>query len=274
MTYQVRARNTATTSANRIHDDDVARSLGFRGGLVPGVDVYAHLAHVPAERWGRAWLARGTATVRFTAPVYDGEEITVVAAERDRRTLDLVVRGPAGDDRASGRATLPADPPTEPDPQAWPADPAPAEPPDAAESTLTGRPFGAVRTRFDAAAADAHLTDVGESLPLFRDGPAHPGWLLRRANDVLVANVRLGPWIHVGSRIQHLGVVSRGTEVEARARGVTTSQRGGHRFVDLDVLVLAAGRPVARIAHTAIWLPRELAGSGSGSGAGSARPGG
>ena len=32
------AFNTATASANKIHDDAVARHLGFQGGLVPGVD--------------------------------------------------------------------------------------------------------------------------------------------------------------------------------------------------------------------------------------------
>ena len=52
-TYVVEAYNTATQSTNKIHDDDVARTYGFRGGLVPGVDVYAYLTHVPAERWGR-----------------------------------------------------------------------------------------------------------------------------------------------------------------------------------------------------------------------------
>lgn len=266
MTYRVRAHNTATSSTNRIHDDAVARTLGFRGGLVPGVDVYAYLAHVPTERWGRPWLERGTATARFTSPVYEGEEVTVDATEIDERTIDLVVRGPGGDERATGRATLPESAPPAPDPDEWPAGPAPESPPDASEATLAGATFGVSRLRFDADEAATHLAGVRESLPLFvDDGPAHPGWVLRRANDVLVANVRLGPWIHVGSRVQHLGVVVAGDEVEARARDVATSRRGGHHFVELDVLVLAAGRPVARIAHTAIWLPRELAGVASGS---------
>jgi hypothetical protein len=39
LSYTVNAFNTATESANKIHDDAVARNLGFRGGLVPGVDV-------------------------------------------------------------------------------------------------------------------------------------------------------------------------------------------------------------------------------------------
>jgi len=35
--YRVKARNTSTSSENKIHDDAVARAYGFRGGLVPGV---------------------------------------------------------------------------------------------------------------------------------------------------------------------------------------------------------------------------------------------
>ena len=53
------AFNTATASTNKIHDDDVAQQYGFRGGLVPGVDVYAYLTHVPVREWGRTWLEDG-----------------------------------------------------------------------------------------------------------------------------------------------------------------------------------------------------------------------
>ena len=39
------AFNQATDSENRIHSDEVARQYGFRGGLVPGVTVFAYLVH-------------------------------------------------------------------------------------------------------------------------------------------------------------------------------------------------------------------------------------
>jgi hypothetical protein len=50
--HVLRARNTATRSENKMHDDAVAASYGFAGGLVPGVDVYAYLCHLPAAEWG------------------------------------------------------------------------------------------------------------------------------------------------------------------------------------------------------------------------------
>ena len=54
--YTVSAYNTAHDSENKIHDDAVARRFGFGGGLVPGVDVYGYMTHLPVMRWGRAWL--------------------------------------------------------------------------------------------------------------------------------------------------------------------------------------------------------------------------
>src|SRR5215469_18031236 len=62
--YRVKAFNTAKASENKIHDDAVARRFGFGGGLVPGVDVYAYMAHLPVALWGRAWLERGAAECR------------------------------------------------------------------------------------------------------------------------------------------------------------------------------------------------------------------
>jgi len=35
----------AAASANKIHDDTVAQQYGFRGGLVPGVSVYASMTY-------------------------------------------------------------------------------------------------------------------------------------------------------------------------------------------------------------------------------------
>ena len=79
--YEVNALNTAATSDNKIHDDTVARQFGFRGALVPGVEVYAYMAHLPVARWGRAWLESGQMDCRFLEPVYDGE----IARHRDGR---------------------------------------------------------------------------------------------------------------------------------------------------------------------------------------------
>src|SRR5262249_50843590 len=69
--YHVKARNTSSSSENKIHDEQIARQYGFRGALVPGVTVYAYLTHPLVEAFGAAWLERGTANVRFAKPIHD-----------------------------------------------------------------------------------------------------------------------------------------------------------------------------------------------------------
>src|ERR1700728_524345 len=101
------AYNTAVASDNKIHDDSVARRFGFRGGLVPGVEVYAYMAHMPVARWGRAWLESGEADCRFLKPVYDGA-IARVIATRESDVLALRVDS-GGECCATGRASMPSD---------------------------------------------------------------------------------------------------------------------------------------------------------------------
>ena len=93
-TYRVEAYNTATSSENKIHDDEVAQKFGFTGGLVPGVDVYAYLCHPPAVAWGEAWLREGTMSARFAKPAYDGELLTIEPFAAGNGTCRIEVRDP------------------------------------------------------------------------------------------------------------------------------------------------------------------------------------
>jgi len=254
MTYVVEAYNTASESTNKIHDDEVARAYGFRGGLVPGVDVYAYLTHVPAERWGLDWLARGAITVRLAKPVYDGHVVSVTA-RADGDALDLAVIDAGGDECATARATRePIDvkrpsPPTAPLPEHRP----PASP----SSLRPGTVLGSLTDVFDARLAASYLADVRETLPLYAT-VAHPGWLLRFANSILARNVVLGPWIHVSSDVALLGVLGDGEPVDVRACVLDEFERKGHRFVTLDVAIDGGCRPIQRITHTAIHTLRRL----------------
>ena len=42
--YRVRAFNNASDSTNLIHADEHARRYGYRGGLVPGVSIFAYMS--------------------------------------------------------------------------------------------------------------------------------------------------------------------------------------------------------------------------------------
>jgi acyl dehydratase len=255
--YTVTAYNSAHDSENKIHDNTAASRFGFRGGLVPGVDVYGYMAHLPVARWGAAWLERGAADCRFAKPVYDGEDATVTAKET-AEGLSLVVES-RGELCASGTASLPGAPPAAPAlgemPPPPPANRAPADERSLAAGTLLGmRPLHVTP---DVVAR--YLEDLRETDPLYaREGLVHPGLILRTCNWVLMHNVVLGPWIHVGSAVENFSAARVGEELSARARVAANYERKGHQFVELDAVVLADGRLVAHIAHTAIYRPRQV----------------
>jgi acyl dehydratase len=256
--YTVNAYNSARDSENKIHDDSVASRFGFRGGLVPGVDVYGYMTHLPVARWGRDWLERGAATCRFLKPVYDGEDATVTATET-ANGLDLAVES-HGTLCASGNASLPDAPPRAPVSGETPS-PLPADRPPADERSLAvGLLLGMRPLAVTPEVAAAYLADLRETEPRYRrEGLVHPGLILRTCNWVLMHNVVLGPWIHVGSAVQNLSAARVGEELSVHARIVANDERKGHRFVELDAVVLADGRAVAQVMHTAIYRPRQVA---------------
>jgi len=259
--YRLTARNSAVRSENKMHDDAVAREFGFRGGLVPGVDVAAYLCHPPAEAWGEDWLRSGWLRVRFVHPVYDGDDVSV---EVDPDGHGLTVVDSAGAVCALGAAGLAETEGADPDVDVPDAGTRPETRPAASIPHLQATPvLGPIEAGFHADKAADYLYQIGEQLPLFREGGvAHPGWLLRQANFVLTANVRLGPWIHTSSEARLVGVVKDGARVETRARMVEAWAAKGHELVRLDVVMLADGRPVMQVDHVAIFKPRAAAPGG------------
>jgi hypothetical protein len=260
--YRVVAFNTAHDSENKIHDDATARRFGFGGGLVPGVDVYGYMTHLPVMRWGRAWLERGSAECRFFKPVYDGDAVTVTATEAGG-ALEIAVES-RGVVCATGRAALPDAPvPVPADFAAVPLPPAPpATRPPADERTLASGTWLAMNPiRITAEDAAQSLRDLRETAPIYaEEGLIHPAIVLNTGNLVLKDNVTLGPWMHVGSRVQLYAAARVGDELTARARIADNYEKKGHLFVDCDVFVYANGRtPIARIAHTSIYRPRQVA---------------
>jgi acyl dehydratase len=255
--YRVQAFNTAKLSENKMHDDTVARRFGFSGGLVPGVDVMAYMMHLPVTKWGRAFLERGLIEARFVKPVYDGETADVTGEESDS-VLSIQVES-RGQPCATGSASLPAAAPwisiadfadTAPVSERRPVD---------TRSYELGKWLGTVPRAWAGEAAKEYLSDVRERDPIYASEElGHPGLVQRVMNRVLVDNAILGPWIHVGSRMQLLSAARSGDELTARAKVTGNYEKKGHRFVELDALVVANGRtPVAHCQHIAIYQPRE-----------------
>jgi acyl dehydratase len=257
--YRVQAYNTAKLSENKMHDDTVARRFGFNGGLVPGVDVMAYMMHLPVRKWGRAFLERGLIEARFVKPVYDGETADVTG-EESGGVLSIEVES-HGQLCASGTASLPASAPSLSIADFQEAAPVSERRPVNEASYELGKWLGTVPRAWAGEAATEYLTDVRERDPIYaRDGLGHPGLLQRVMNKVLVDNAILGPWIHVGSRMQLLAASAPGDELTARARVTGNYEKKGHRFVELDALVVANGsKPLAHCQHIAIYQPREQA---------------
>ena len=258
--YHVVAVNTAKASENKIHDDATAQRFGFKGGFVGGVNVYAYMTHQPLQRWGRVWLERGTGEAKFAKPVYGNDIAEVTAIEHaDGMALGVHSQGILC---ATGAAALPPDPPpvpalddfnsVPPRPERLPADDA---------SLKIGDWLGMIPLPITAAFHAQDLADIGETDPIYaRENIVHTGTIIRCCNWALSHNVILPAWIHMGSTVRNLGLAHVGDTLNARARITRNYEHKGHKWVELDALVVAnETTPIIRATHIAIYRPRQVA---------------
>lgn len=271
--YRVRARNTAAESENKIHDDAVAAEFGFRGGLVPGVTVYAYMTAPLVERFP-GWLEHGAMRVKFQQPFYEGEEVVVLSeAQHDDDGQTTVVLRAERDDGticATGVATVEGggfdfvEPLIEDFPQ-HPLPLAGARPYATRENVKVGSPLGSLEVKIDISLLEqTYLRAIDERLPVYfgERAVAHPGYLLSLANEIFVRNFVLGPWIHAGSELKNWSVVRDGDRLSVRGRIADGFERKGHEFVTLDLLLLADHtRLVQQVRHTAIYKVKKKSSS-------------
>lgn len=250
------AFNTATASSNKIHDDQTARKFGFSGGLVPGVEVHGYLSWGAVHTWGERWLSGGTISSRYNRPTYDGAQVTIAF---DEQTSEATASS-GGEVDAVATCRLSEQPQVPPAAVDYPHLELPPRRPEASERSLSiGRQLGSVDVVFPDEKAQTYLADVREELPIYDDlGIAHPGWVVGLANQLLMENVVLGPWIHVGSTVRNFAMIHRGQLVSARGSVQAQYEKSGHRFVELDVAVFADENAAARIHHIAIYEPRQV----------------
>ena len=259
--YTVKAVNTSTDSDNKIHDDATARKYGFAGGLVPGVTVYAYLTEPLVATFGAAWLTRGTASVRFLKPVLDGEEATVTGeiTTRDGQsgaTASLRLTTERTGECATLTAAVPAGSPTPLNMALYPEAPLPAErAPGTPEYFNAHATLGTFTVHYDVAQATDYVTAISDPLPIYQGpgGAVHPAFFTQIGNRCLRSNVIIGPWIHIGSVVRHLGGARVGDRLAGRARVRSMWNKKGRDFVELDIAILANGRPVAHVLHSAIF---------------------
>ncbi|MBI4084163.1 MAG: hypothetical protein HY423_16280 [Candidatus Lambdaproteobacteria bacterium] len=263
--YEVRTHNHSTASENRMHSDEVARTYGFQGGLVPGVGIFAHMTRPLVARYGTEWLSRGVADVTLHKPAYEGDLLTVrtvpTPGSRARRAHTVTCSNAQGVTLATMTTEAP-----EPNPSCDPRGELPSAPPVAERQLATwelmeiGKPFPAHVWRPTLAENLEWCENVGDDLPLYREGDApclHPGFILRQANRTFRTLFVLPAWIHAGSRITFHEPARVGPTYEVRAIPEEKWQKKGHEFVRLYVAVRAGGRTLAEIRHNAIFRPRK-----------------
>ena len=88
----------------------------------------------------------------------------------------------------------------------------------------------------------------------------HPGTILRCCNWVLIAQRGAAGLDAYGQHGANLGLAHVGDTLNARARVTQNYEHKGHKWVEVDALVVANERtPLARVTHIAIYRPRQLA---------------
>lgn len=84
------AKNTALGMG--IHDDARARTLGFKGALVPGITSLAYVIEMLMNLFGDNWMTSGEISLSFVNPLYEGERVTARAIVRQKRAEDKGLR--------------------------------------------------------------------------------------------------------------------------------------------------------------------------------------
>lgn len=223
--WSVTAVNLPEHADNPIHTDAGAAAAGFPGALVAGVTTYAAMTHLPVTAWGLDWIDHGGVAVRFRHPILDGATI-------DCRVDDGVVSACVDGDRCVEARFVPA----------------------VRDEIVhrSGEKLRPIEFDLDASWSDYGLR-AGDDCPVYQDeGIAHASSWPRIANQFCHEQLVTGAWIHVSSRIAHLGVARIGARIRAVAEVVERiDSRAGERAI-LDVRVSADGHDVAAVEHEAI----------------------
>jgi acyl dehydratase len=262
--HTLRAHNQAVESDNKIHDDTVAAQYGFRGGLVPGVSVYAYMTYPLVQSFGLDWLARGMAQVSLAKPFYEDDQVTVsatvVAVSETEIRFDIRSTNVDGVACGVGTATLPAAAASPPAIAEVPVGPARAERiPVNWDVVVVGEPLPVLTEVINQADNETYSRTHSDNLTFYQgaNGYVHPGWLLQRCNRIFSNRFILNPWIHIGSEITMYCPCRVGERLEVRGVIVDKFERKGHEFAVLDILILTDGEVAQRVKHTCIFRPRK-----------------
>jgi len=240
--WEAVAFNQVPDSSNRIHSDEMARSLGFTGALVPGVTVSAYLLHPGVVAWGEDFLNRSRAEVTVHKPLYDGHNFEVTVSDASDYRYVAVLKDSSGVLCATASVELLEE---LPEPPIFRGDilleqdaPQPeARPENMALLKVQG--MSALVSTWEAAhPMSTYLIDpdlMPDLLRMDAGGMANAGYLLGLTNRILSGNAVMNPWIHLQTTSCFFAAVKLDTELIVECSIRNLFNRKGHEFVDVDV---------------------------------------
>lgn len=250
--YKAVAENHAHTSENRIHSDDVAARLGFRGALVPGVAVYGYMTHPLVEKLGAQWLSQHATSVRFLKPAYEGDELRIELKTSDDKH-EITCIGPRDELLAVLHSRLAPDLSAQVKPAVFARSPLVRERLEIAWDTIDcERPLPVWRWDANQEQNTDYTSQVTDFLPVYTEF-IHPHWALATANYVLVREFIMPAWIHVGSEIEQYRPFKVGTQINVQAAPMEKWKKKGHEFVRLAIHYEDNEGPLSVVQHTAIF---------------------
>ncbi len=263
---EITAYNYAALVANKIHSDDGAAQYGFRGALVPGIALYGYCTQAAVRQFGSAWLKSGFIRARFAQPIYHHELISIASSPADgadygATSLDIQLIKPDGAVSTQAMASMDmndvVDGPASAGAFAVSVVPEESQRREPRISSFEiGQALGTIQ--FTTPVGDAAIAFAGDMVDLlecYREPQAqvHPAKILAQANQVLISNIALGPWVHTASEVQHHKSIAPGQTLSLRSRVKDLQEKRGHEVITVDILVLDEQlQTVAAIRHNAI----------------------
>ncbi|MDL2402990.1 hypothetical protein [Rhizobium mayense] len=243
-----------------IHDDDVARARGYKAALVPGAFVYGHISRVAIEAWGQVWAERGGMGARFRRPVYNGDVLTITAAELtdgpEMRRAMISAVNEEGEEVASGWVGLPDTQPVAPNISGFAILPQPQTPSRVVAGELQpGMPVTTAARVLTEADFRKSLSAFGERHPLYSDpGFVHSGCLMRLAmGDTNNSFAFPAPVVLTSAEAQHFGLVRPGQRLATAGRITDASLRKGKYYFESEEFMMADNVLVARFRRSSIY---------------------
>ncbi|SHH92841.1 hypothetical protein [Pollutimonas bauzanensis] len=248
-----------------LHDDDMARSLGYPAALVPGIDIYAYLARLALQTWGSDWLFKGVLSSTSLRPVYHGDDLVVYAGPIEHKdgekSVEMAVHNANGAMVASARAALSDSVDEAPDPAGYPILPRPADiPPGDPQALRTGMRFSSSAETVSASANARQVKEFLEPSSFYeQEGIVHPAYLQRLAlKNAHASFAHATPPIFISTEGRHFGPARTGEKLDTPGAITRLWERKGHHYMESEQLVLANGkRPVMLIRRVTIYQARQ-----------------